>query len=108
MGQSEASAPPAEVIHTPPPITGYRGLSAADVAAMNEIKAKASEVETLIVRMRASIRAHRDAEGHNLCWYVPELWNLLPEKVTPKPKVPPRGEFLANCAIYRDSLTKKT
>ncbi|MEI6160000.1 MAG: hypothetical protein WCP77_09220 [Roseococcus sp.] len=53
MGQSEASAPPAEVIHTPPPITGYRGLSAADVAAMNEIKAKASEVETLIVRMRA-------------------------------------------------------
>lgn len=38
---------------TPPPITGYRALSDVEIAAMNEIKAKASEVETLIVRMQA-------------------------------------------------------
>lgn len=37
----------------PPPITGYRALSEVEIAAMNEIKAKASEVETLIVRMQA-------------------------------------------------------
>ena len=82
---------------------GHLGPLDQDLRGMNY-----GQLESLIVRMRASIRAHRDAEGHNLCWYVPELWNLLPEKVTPKPKVPPRGEFLANCAIYRDSLTKKT
>lgn len=64
------------------------------------------QLEAECARLRAGIRAHRDAKGHNLCWYVPELWNLLPEQVTPKPKVPPREEFLANCAMYRDSLKK--
>ena len=47
------------------------------------------ELRNEVIKLRAGIRAHRDAEGHNLCWYVPELWGLLPEKVTPKPAVPP-------------------
>ena len=33
--------------------------------------------------MRAAIRTHRDASGHDLCWHHPELWALLPD--------PPKG-----------------
>jgi hypothetical protein len=57
-----------------------------------------------IERLRAGIRKHRDASGHDLCWYAPELWDLLPDKKEPQPAVPPRAEFLARCAEYRDSL----
>lgn len=57
-----------------------------------------------VKKLRAGIRQHRDAEGHNLCWYVPELWGLLPERLDPRPRVPPVGEFLENCAAYRASL----
>jgi hypothetical protein len=57
-----------------------------------------------VLKLRGGIRKHRDAEGHSLCWYVPELWGLLPERLDPKPKVPPVGEFLENCAAYRASL----
>ena len=57
-----------------------------------------------VMKLRMGIRQHRDAEGHNLCWYVPELWGLLPERLDPKPRVPPLGEFLENCAKYRASL----
>jgi hypothetical protein len=55
-------------------------------------------------KLREAIRKHRDASGHNLCWYVPELWNLLPEKLVPSPEVPPKDEFLRCCAAYRDTL----
>lgn len=57
-------------------------------------------------RLRAGIRQHRDAKGHNLCWYVPELWDLLPDKARPSPEPPPRDEFLHHCAVYRDSLNE--
>ena len=56
--------------------------------------------------LRAGIRQHRDATGHNLCWYVPELWNLLPDKKDPDPNIPPTEEFLCNCKKYRLSLEK--
>jgi len=55
-------------------------------------------------KLRAGIREHRDATGHELCWYQPALWGLLPEKIEPKPAVPPKDEFLRCCAIYRASL----
>jgi hypothetical protein len=57
-----------------------------------------------VKRLRAGIRQHRDAKGHNLCWWVPELWNLLPERVTPEPCPPPKDEFLRCCGTYRDTL----
>lgn len=65
-----------------------------------------AELVAEVKKLRAGIRAHRDATGHNLCWYVPELWDLLPDKVRPKPEVPPREEFLHFCERYRDSLDK--
>lgn len=63
-----------------------------------------SQLVAEVKRLREGIRADRDSTGHNLCWYRPELWDLLPEKVEPEPTVPPREEFLHHCAIYRDSL----
>jgi hypothetical protein len=57
--------------------------------------------------LRAAIRKHRDSSGHDLCWYSPELWDLLPDKIKPQPVVPPREEFLARCAEYRDSLSEE-
>lgn len=61
-----------------------------------------------IKKLRAGIRKHRDSAGHDLCWHVPELWNLLPEKVEPQPAVPATKEFLHQCKLYRKSLDKKT
>jgi hypothetical protein len=58
-------------------------------------------------KLRTGIREHRDATDHDLCWYQPGLWSLLPEKVEPKPEVPPKDEFLRCCALYRDSLEPK-
>lgn len=57
-----------------------------------------------VMKLRTGIREHRDATGHNLCWYVPELWDLLPEKTTPSPEVPPKDEFMRCCKLYRESL----
>jgi hypothetical protein len=61
-----------------------------------------------VIKLREAIRKHRDAKGHNLCWWVPELWNLLPESVDIQPEVPPKDEFLRCCGIYRDSLNDVT
>jgi hypothetical protein len=55
-------------------------------------------------RLRAGIRAHRDATGHDLCWHHPRLWSLLPERVEPEIAVPPWPKFLRGCLRYRESL----
>ena len=55
-------------------------------------------------RLRAGIRAHRDASGHALCWHHPALWGLLPERTDPLPTVPAWPEFLRGCLRYRESL----
>ena len=57
-----------------------------------------------VIKLRTGIRKHRDASGNELCWYHPELWNLLPEKILPQIAVPEWAEFIAKCAAYRKSL----
>lgn len=58
-----------------------------------------------VKKLRAGVRQHRDASGHNLCHWVPELWSLLPETEKPRlPVVPPWPEFMQRCAAYRASL----
>jgi hypothetical protein len=64
------------------------------------------ELRAEVQKLRAGIRQHRDSSGHDLCWFVPELWNLLPEKVDLSPTVPPIEEFLHCCELYRKSLDK--
>lgn len=66
--------------------------------------------EALIVevkRLREGIRAHRDSSGHDLCWHHPQLWELLPERVSPEIAVPPWPKFLRGCVKYRESLDRE-
>ena len=58
-------------------------------------------------RLRAGIRQHRDATGHDLCWHHPDLWNLLPERTEPAIAVPPWPKFMRGCIRYRQSLDEQ-
>jgi hypothetical protein len=57
-----------------------------------------------VKKLRAGIRAHRDASGHDLCWHHPELWKALPEHVEHLPQVPDWPQFMRGCIKYRQSL----
>jgi hypothetical protein len=57
-----------------------------------------------IKKQRQGIRRHRDTRGHELCWYHPALWSLLPEKADPLPVVPDWPQFIQGCLRYRQSL----
>lgn len=58
-------------------------------------------------KLRSAIRAHRNSSGHDLCWHHPDLWALLPEKVTPEIAVPEWPQFLRGCIRYRQSLDEQ-
>ncbi len=60
-----------------------------------------------VKRLRAGIRAHRDATGHELCWHHPAVWSLLPERSDPLPVVPDWPQFLRGCIRYRQSLDEQ-
>lgn len=60
-----------------------------------------------VQRLRAGIRRHRDSTGHDLCWYHPDLWALLPEPTDPLPEVPDWPQFLEGCIRYRQSPDKQ-
>jgi hypothetical protein len=62
------------------------------------------ELVEMVKLLRAGIREHRDASGHDLCWHHPKLWNLLPERTDPKILVPDWADFIKGCAAYRKSL----
>ena len=65
------------------------------------------ELRAEVLKLRTGIRTHRDASGHDLCWFHPELWSLLPERGEyVKPEVPPKDEFHRRCVLYRESLGK--
>jgi hypothetical protein len=46
---------------------------------LNEMSSEA--LIEMVKRLRAGIRKHRDSSGHDLCWFHPQLWALLPEPV---------------------------
>jgi hypothetical protein len=60
-----------------------------------------------VQRLRAGIRAHRDQSGHDLCWYQPALWSLLPEESVLVPTVPEWPQFMRGCVRYRQSLDEQ-
>lgn len=62
-----------------------------------------AEVKTL----REAIRKHRDCSEHDLCWFQPDLWNLLPEKYEPSISVPKWDKFMQWCIRYRKSLDEQ-
>lgn len=57
-----------------------------------------------VKKLRQGIRHHRDSSVHELCWYHPDLWGLLPEKTDPVPTVPDWPQFMQGCIKYRKSL----
>jgi hypothetical protein len=60
-----------------------------------------------VKRLRAGIRVHRDSTGHDLCWHHPDLWGLLPERITRDVAVPPWPQFLRGCLRYREALDRE-
>jgi hypothetical protein len=60
-----------------------------------------------VKRLRAGIRQHRDSSGHDLCWFHPQLWGLLPEPIAPAVAVPPWPKFMRGCIAYRTSLDRE-
>ncbi len=60
-----------------------------------------------IQKLRSAIREHRDSTGHDLCWYQPELWALLPEESNKKIEIPDWPQFMRGCIKYRHSLDEQ-
>ena len=60
-----------------------------------------------VQKLRQGIRRHRDSTLHELCWYHPDLWGLLPERTDPVPVVPEWPQFLEGCLRYRRSLDEQ-
>jgi hypothetical protein len=60
-----------------------------------------------VQKLRAGIRAHRDSSRHELCWFQPALWGLLPGKLDRAPVVPEWPEFLEGCIRFRQSLDEQ-
>jgi hypothetical protein len=60
-----------------------------------------------VKKLRAGIRRHRDSSGHDLCWYHPELWSLVPEKTQQALAVPEWSEFMQGCVRYRQSIDQQ-
>jgi hypothetical protein len=67
-----------------------------DLAVLSQ-KALKYEVQ----RLRDAIRLHRDEQGHGRCWLDDQqLYQTLPEQQVAQFALPPRAEFLENCARY--------
>ena len=66
-----------------------------------------NELIVEVEKLRAGIRGHRDASGHDLCWHHPALWDLLPERTEPSIAVPPWPKFMRGCIRYRQSLERQ-
>ena len=60
-----------------------------------------------VKQLRSGIRRHRDTAGHDLCWYHPQLWGLLPETTDPVPPVPHWSQFIRGCVRFRQSLDEQ-
>jgi len=60
-----------------------------------------------VKKLRMGIRQHRDSSEHDLCWYHPDLWSLLPERSNRIPVVPDWPQFLRGCIKYRQSLDEQ-
>jgi hypothetical protein len=60
-----------------------------------------------VKRLRDGITQHRASSDHDLCWYHPELWNLLLENTDSRPTVPAWPQLLRGCLKYRESLDRQ-
>ncbi len=63
-----------------------------------------------IGRLRAGIRQHQSATGHELCWLNDvELWKLVDDNSAyPHETLPVAEEFLSQCRRYHESRLKNS
>lgn len=64
------------------------------------------DLEKKLEGVKAIVQAYADRQGHERCWYLPELFDELTTvlEITPTkpPLLPPRCEFEAGCKKYQD------
>lgn len=65
-----------------------------------------SQLKAEIAKLRAAVRLHHDSVGHDLCWFWPELWRLLPEFAGKTIAPPPWPEFMRCCVLFRTSCER--
>jgi hypothetical protein len=77
-----------------------------DIEFMDRVQLK-TEIRRLRdenTQVRAVIQSWLDQQGHNRCWYYPELFRQLVQilhlTMTVEPALPPRCEFRAGCQRY--------
>lgn len=55
---------------------------------------------------RQIVQTWIDQQGHDRCWYYPDLFRRLASlfglPATKEPRLPPRNEFEAGCRRYQD------
>ena len=63
-----------------------------------------------VARLRAGIKSHRSATGHELCWLNDvELWKLVEDNPAyPHETLPVQDEFLSQCRRYHESRLKNS
>lgn len=57
---------------------------------------------TELERVKAAVRKHRDAKGHDRCWLLDhDLYRtVLPDEPIPDPQMPMRSEFDQGCQLH--------
>lgn len=69
----------------------------------------ARQMRKEITRLRNAIREHRNEKGHGRCWLDDQrLYAVLPENEPANLTLPPRDEFLSNCAMYWQERQPRT
>lgn len=70
-----------------------------------QLKAEVRRLRSELQEVRRTTQSWLDQQGHNRCWYYPELFVKLAEKLglkmTDEPSLPPRAEFEAGCKRYQ-------
>jgi hypothetical protein len=65
--------------------------------------------DTRVVEARNALTEWAEKQGHDRCWYYPDILNRLCEilgiPVFPQP-LPPRAEFEAGCCRYQNEQYK--
>ncbi len=64
-----------------------------------------SELDDKLVDIKRIVQTWVDKQGHDRCWYYPDLFNELVRvlEITPSrdPCLPPLGEFREGCKRYQ-------
>jgi hypothetical protein len=63
------------------------------------------ENDIKLAQIRAAVQRWLDKQGHERCWYYPEIFqeivDILGIKPTVQPNLPPECEFKEGCERYR-------